>query len=99
MTVIQNPGFEDAGASPGEAAHWVFTSVVQRQGIAGFGPGSPIGWEDFERWHDPRIVPTMSDAAADQIAGAMPPGVDPDGDCGADGGDGCAPWPGEHDGS
>ena len=52
MTAIQNPGFEDAGQDPGEAEHWTFTAMVQRQGIAGFGPGAPRGWEDFERWHE-----------------------------------------------
>ena len=62
MTAVQNPGFEDAGASPGEAAHWVFTAVVQRQGIAGFGPGAPMGWEDFERWHE--LVRVFDESAA-----------------------------------
>jgi len=62
VTAIQNPGFEDAGANPGEAAHWIFTAVVQRQGIAGFGPGAPMGWEDFERWHE--LVRVFDDSAA-----------------------------------
>ena len=59
--------------------------------------GEPVDKVRERLLADPRIVPTMSDAAADQIAGAMPPGSDPDGNCGADGGDGCEPAPGEPD--
>ena len=61
--------------------------------------GEPVDKVRERLLADPRIVPTMSDAAADQIAGAMPPGFDPDGDCGADGGGGCEPAPGKRDGS
>lgn len=47
---ILNGGFEDAGAVPGEAAHWTLRTSVAREGIAGFGPAPYIGWEDFDRW-------------------------------------------------
>lgn len=47
---IFNGGFEDAGAAPGEAAHWTLRTSVAREGIAGFGPAPFVGWDDLERW-------------------------------------------------
>ncbi len=47
---VQNPSFEDAGTEPGLALHWVLTTFVARERIAGFGPAPERGREDFERW-------------------------------------------------
>jgi len=47
---ILNPGFEDAGTWPGEAAHWTLTAVTSLEQIAGFGTAPEQAWEDFERW-------------------------------------------------
>lgn len=52
MTSILNPGFETAGALPGQAEHWTLTAYTSRERIAGFGPGHLLGWEGFERWHE-----------------------------------------------
>jgi hypothetical protein len=49
---IQNPGFEDAGASLGEAQHWTLHTVASLERIAGFGPAPHEAWEAFERWFD-----------------------------------------------
>lgn len=49
---VLNPSFEDAGALPGEAAHWTLAAITSRQRIAGFGPEPYAGWEDFERWSE-----------------------------------------------
>lgn len=51
---VQNPSFENAGARPGEAEHWILVAVASVERIAGFGPG-PVGvaelaWEGFEDW-------------------------------------------------
>lgn len=48
--VLENPSFEDAGSSPGEAAHWTLTAVTSLEVLAGFGGDPEEGWEDFERW-------------------------------------------------
>ena len=47
---ILNPSFEDAGAEAGMAEHWTLATSVAGQRIAGFGPPTHRGWEDFERW-------------------------------------------------
>jgi hypothetical protein len=49
---VLNPGFEDAGTRPGEAAHWTLVSSVAGERIAGFGPDPYCAWEDFERWFE-----------------------------------------------
>jgi hypothetical protein len=49
---LLNPSFEDAGAIPGEAAHWTLTAVTSAEEIAGFGAAPEEAWEDFERWFD-----------------------------------------------
>lgn len=49
---VLNPGFEDSGTSPGEAAHWTLVSSVMGERIAGFGPDPYRAWEDFERWFE-----------------------------------------------
>lgn len=49
---IRNPGFEDGGTRPGEAAHWTLVTSVASERIAGFGPGPYRAWEDFERWFE-----------------------------------------------
>lgn len=45
---LLNPTFADAGAQPGQAAHWVLTASTNRQRVARFGDGR--GREDFEAW-------------------------------------------------
>ena len=50
---LLNPGFEDAGSLPGEAAHWNLTAVTSLQRLAGFGTAPQQAWEDFERWFEP----------------------------------------------
>jgi hypothetical protein len=45
---VLNPSFEDAGASPGQAANWTVASTVTTFEIASFDTGGYIGWEDFE---------------------------------------------------
>ena len=52
MSAILNPGFETAGALPGQAEHWILTAYTSRERIAGFGPGLLLGWEGFERWYE-----------------------------------------------
>jgi hypothetical protein len=47
-----NPSFEEAGASPGEAAHWTLLTFTSKEKIAGFGPVPYRPHEDFERWFD-----------------------------------------------
>ncbi len=47
---LLNPSFEDAGALPGEAAHWTMTAVTSLEVLAGFGAAPEEAWEDFERW-------------------------------------------------
>jgi hypothetical protein len=47
---VRNPGFEDAGALPGEAEHWTLVTFIAGERIAGFGPAPHQAWEDFERW-------------------------------------------------
>lgn len=49
---LLNPSFEDAGALPGEAAHWMLTAVTSLQEIAGFGTAPELACEDFERWFE-----------------------------------------------
>ncbi len=44
---LLNPTFADAGALPGEAAHWTLTAVTSLEVLAGFGAAAR---EDFERW-------------------------------------------------
>lgn len=44
---LRNPTFADAGALPGEAAHWSLSAVTSLQRLAAFGPA---GREDFESW-------------------------------------------------
>ncbi len=44
---LLNPRFSDAGALPGEAAHWTIATGTSLEVLAGFGTS---GWEDFERW-------------------------------------------------
>ena len=52
MSAILNPGFETAGALPGQAEHWTLACHTAHEVIAGFGPGQLLGWEGFERWYD-----------------------------------------------
>ena len=52
---VLNPSFEEAGAEPGLAAHWLLETFVARERIAGFGPPPHRGREDFERWFDWRM--------------------------------------------
>ena len=47
---LLNPSFEDAGALPGEAAHWTLTGVTSREVIAAFGAARADAFESFERW-------------------------------------------------
>jgi len=47
---LLNPSFEDAGALPGEAAHWTFSAVTSREAIAAFGAAPAEAFESFERW-------------------------------------------------
>ncbi|NRD63330.1 hypothetical protein HRD49_16380 [Corallococcus exiguus] len=47
---LLNPNFEDAGAWPGEAAHWTLTAVTRLEVLAGFGVPEEA-CEDFERWY------------------------------------------------
>jgi len=47
---IENASFEDAGAWPGEAAHWTLVAVCTAEEIAAFGADPLIAWEGFERW-------------------------------------------------
>ena len=47
---LLNPSFEDAGALPGEAAHWTLTAVTSREAIAAFGAAPAEAFESFERW-------------------------------------------------
>ncbi|ADO70298.1 hypothetical protein [Stigmatella aurantiaca] len=47
---LLNPSFEDAGARPGEAAHWTLTAVTRLEALAGFGVPEEA-CEDFERWY------------------------------------------------
>nr|BDT32011.1 hypothetical protein MFMH1_16800 [Myxococcus sp. MH1] len=47
---LLNPSFEDAGARPGEAAHWTLTAVTRLEVLAGFGVPEEA-CEDFERWY------------------------------------------------
>ncbi|WAM28298.1 hypothetical protein [Myxococcus sp. NMCA1] len=47
---LLNPSFEDAGAQPGEAAHWTLTAVTRLEALAGFGVPEEA-CEDFERWY------------------------------------------------
>jgi hypothetical protein len=49
---LENPSFEDAGALPGDAAHWTLSAVTSVEEIAGFGTAPEEAWEDFERWFD-----------------------------------------------
>ena len=44
---LLNPTFADAGALPGEAAHWTLSAVTSLQRVAAFGTA---GREDFESW-------------------------------------------------
>lgn len=48
--MLLNPTFQDAGATPGEAAHWGLSSHCSAQRYAAFGPGAARAVEDFERW-------------------------------------------------
>ena len=50
--LVANPSFEDAGALPGDAAHWTLQTVTSLERIAGFGPVPHEAWEGFERWSD-----------------------------------------------
>lgn len=45
---LLNPSFEDAGALPGEAAHWTLIAVTQLSTIAGFGGAPELAWETFD---------------------------------------------------
>jgi hypothetical protein len=47
---ILNPGFEEPGEHPGEAAHWTLITFVASERIAWFGPKPHRAFEDFERW-------------------------------------------------
>jgi hypothetical protein len=47
---LANPSFEDAGALPGDAAHWTLTAHTSREAIAAFGAAPPEAFESFERW-------------------------------------------------
>lgn len=47
---LLNPSFKDAGAWPGEAAHWTLTAVTRLEALAGFGVPEEA-CEDFERWY------------------------------------------------
>ncbi|MCL2726439.1 MAG: hypothetical protein FWD69_18625 [Polyangiaceae bacterium] len=49
---LLNPSFEDAGALPGEAAHWTLTAVTSLEELAGFGAAPEEAWEDFECWFE-----------------------------------------------
>jgi hypothetical protein len=49
---LLNPSFEDEGALPGEAAHWMLAAVTSAQVLAGFGAAPELAWEDFERWFE-----------------------------------------------
>ena len=49
---IQNPGFENGGANPGDAEHWTYLTVTSLERLAGFGPTPHEAWEGFERWFD-----------------------------------------------
>lgn len=60
---ILNPSFEDAGAQPGEAAHWTLQTLASRERIAGFGPAPHEAWEGFEWWFD-----LLDDLAAVTVA-------------------------------
>jgi len=57
---LLNPSFEDAGARPGEAAHWTLTAVTRLEVLAGFGVPKEA-CEDFERWYVWRA--SLSDSA------------------------------------
>ena len=65
---ILNPGFEDAGAEPGQAAHWTLRTFVARERIAGFGPAPHRGVEDFARW-----AGTWLGALEDVVVGVFEP--------------------------
>ncbi|RKH35679.1 hypothetical protein D7Y13_14005 [Corallococcus praedator] len=52
---LLNPSFEDAGARPGEAAHWTLTAVTRLEALADFGVPEE-SCEDFERWYVWRAV-------------------------------------------
>jgi len=46
MTLL-NPSFEDAGAAPGQAAHWTLLTSVAAERLAGFGPNPHRAWEEY----------------------------------------------------
>lgn len=48
---LLNPSFDDAGALPGEAAHWILQALTSLEEIAGFGAAPEQAYEDFERWY------------------------------------------------
>ena len=60
---ILNANFEDAGANPGEAAHWQLVTYVARHRVAAFGPAPYRAWEDFERWVERKLAWTDGDLA------------------------------------
>lgn len=51
MTALLNPSFEDAGALPGDAAHWTLTAFTSLEVVAGFGTAPEKAWEDFADWY------------------------------------------------
>lgn len=53
---LLNPSFEDAGALPGEAAHWTLSAVTSAEEIAGFGPAPEQACEHFERWFELHVT-------------------------------------------
>ncbi|MCG8420115.1 MAG: hypothetical protein MJE77_19470 [Proteobacteria bacterium] len=63
---IRNPGFEDAGDTPGQAQHWTLVTFTGRQRIAGFGPIPHQAGEDFERW-----VPLKRNFATGELVFAL----------------------------
>lgn len=58
-----NPTFTDAGAAPGQAAHWTLRTFCAAERIAAFGPAPHEAWEGFERWFDLRLAFAQGDLA------------------------------------
>lgn len=59
---LLNPTFADAGALPGEAAHWTLTAVTSREVLAAFGG---VAREDFEGWGE--LLASLTDVTVVRV--------------------------------
>lgn len=60
---IRNPTFSEAGPVHGVPRHWILSSFVRAERIAGFGPTPELGVESLERWFTLRTTLEQAERA------------------------------------